>query len=639
MKSSRQRARIALVIALGTVGSLLPQVAAPADPTQAVLRAPLESDATGQEATLELDTVAPFDPEGGTVIVDGGFGAEEQIDYTSTDAETNELVGLERPDPLFHDEGASVTADSSGDTASPSPSPSLSTSAQPSPSSEVDDTSSQQESDPPSDSDPSGTEEPAPEEESGGEPAEESVSNPCEELDIDNCDDPIELIMDIVGDTDPCDGNDPWQFLCDIVDDPLVCAPAGQIICDVVNDPPVTTDPCNEGPLTVQFICEIPGTLPDECDIDPEDCDPTSIECEGETEIVCRKLSDPTCEEEGNGIPCAWLHDPDECDYLGDLYPCGPLEIPDECDYLGELPPCGPVPIDECDVLGDLYPCGPLEIPDECDYLGDLYPCGPLENPCDQSPASILCGWVNDPPIDECDYLGDLYPCGPLTLPCSGIDCIPADPCDLDPDCDPVPSGCTTDGAIGCLPALPTSDTTCGEGWAGPVSGCKYGQAKYATACGPNGCQVTQVITKLLWRGGTASGVCDPTNNYVKWRIDYITITKVSNDKERYRWGPSQYFENCDVDLITHVKRPGLTIGSTHDIAFNFRWVGEPGAGDFTDGVYRRVQIDCFAECTGLEIDCDQAACINDAPAEEFDASSQFCDATVGDEFVCTPPV
>jgi hypothetical protein len=127
MKSSRRRARASFIVALATICNLLPTFSPTASAISISITAPLPARET---TTIEVSTTRPFDPAGGTVIVDEGTPSEEVIVYASIDEEAKELEGLVREDPVFHEAGSEAEVqpeasqnDPGESQASPSPSP------------------------------------------------------------------------------------------------------------------------------------------------------------------------------------------------------------------------------------------------------------------------------------------------------------------------------------------------------------------------------------------------------------------------------------------------------------------------------------------------------------------------------------
>lgn len=67
----------------------------------------------GGGGSLRVASVDDFDPDGGSAIIEEGTSAEELLYYSEIDEEDSALTGISRPDPLPHDEGASIQTSSS----------------------------------------------------------------------------------------------------------------------------------------------------------------------------------------------------------------------------------------------------------------------------------------------------------------------------------------------------------------------------------------------------------------------------------------------------------------------------------------------------------------------------------------------
>jgi hypothetical protein len=119
-------------------------------------------------------------------------------------------------------------------------------------------------------------------------------------------------------------------------------------------------------------------------------------------------------------------------------------------------------------------------------------------------------------------------------------------------------------------------ETTCSDGWITEAGSCKYAKAKDRTHC------VDQLCTKITidevkWRGGTASGSCDPSNNIVKWRLLNVKIVRASDSVVRWKYGPGNYHTNCDVDATTYTRTPNLTVSQDHWVKYNWEFVESTG--------------------------------------------------------------
>ncbi len=114
----------------------------------------------------------------------------------------------------------------------------------------------------------------------------------------------------------------------------------------------------------------------------------------------------------------------------------------------------------------------------------------------------------------------------------------------------------------------------CNSGdWYGPADGCKYAKAKVETTC-VNNCNSVD-IDAVKWRGGTATGGCDPTgtNDITQWRLRWIKIVRVTDDAVRWQRGASAWHYNCDVNANTYVENPGLRVGVDHVVKYKWEHV------------------------------------------------------------------
>lgn len=124
------------------------------------------------------------------------------------------------------------------------------------------------------------------------------------------------------------------------------------------------------------------------------------------------------------------------------------------------------------------------------------------------------------------------------------------------------------DAAI--LPGAPAH--ACGSGdWAGPAEGCKYAKAKVGTTC-VNNCDSVD-INSVKWRGGTASGSCDPTNDVTQWRLRWIKIVRTTDDAVRWSRGAGAWHTNCNVDAATYSESPNLRVGVDHIVKYKWEHV------------------------------------------------------------------
>lgn len=504
MKSSRPRARAALIIAIATICNLLPQISAPASDLSTTLSSPLSESATGPGATVHVEDLSVFEPSGGTVVIDPETAEEETLTYSGVAVDTNELLGLDRQQPTSHEVGAVIEKAVGSTTSEPTPSQAPQATPSPSPSEETADHQ------PSSD----GAAQPQPE---SAEAVEQEVCDPTRSVclvvpadvgDPTDCSGTGSLVCELVEDpppidTTPCDGS-PTSLVCDLVQDPppvdtTPCddAPAATI-CGVLDDlisnpPPIDTTPCDDPPLAT--ICGVADDLIN----DPPTVDPVEMVCGDEALIPCVEqvippLGDP-CDNSLLRLLCETQIPPDlpaACDgsLVGQLI-CDPVDpremicgdealIPCVEKYVDPvedlIPPCTPDPvtcIPDTPCTPDVLECVP-PIPDECSYLGDLFPCGPLPevpDQCDLDPdcnvvPPLPCSGVNCvPPIPCSDpSCGPPVPCSDLSCvppqPCSGLDCVPPPPAGIPCSADPVacvpggvplPIGCALDPS-GCIP-------------------------------------------------------------------------------------------------------------------------------------------------------------------------------------------
>lgn len=122
----------------------------------------------------------------------------------------------------------------------------------------------------------------------------------------------------------------------------------------------------------------------------------------------------------------------------------------------------------------------------------------------------------------------------------------------------------------GLLPGAPANACQTGD-WFGPAEGCKYAKAKVETRC-VNNCDSVD-IDAVKWRGGTASGSCDPTNDITQWRLRWIKIVRVTDNAVRWERGASGWHTNCNVDANTYVANPGLRVGVDHVVKYKWEHV------------------------------------------------------------------
>lgn len=80
----------------------------------------VSAEVSGPEASVALVDVSAFPPEG-EAIFEPGTPYEEQFTYESVDENTNKLLGVTRPSPMYHASGVFVQAPDVAPTPTPSP--------------------------------------------------------------------------------------------------------------------------------------------------------------------------------------------------------------------------------------------------------------------------------------------------------------------------------------------------------------------------------------------------------------------------------------------------------------------------------------------------------------------------------------
>jgi hypothetical protein len=106
--------------------------------------------------------------------------------------------------------------------------------------------------------------------------------------------------------------------------------------------------------------------------------------------------------------------------------------------------------------------------------------------------------------------------------------------------------------------------------WRASAEGChKYAEIKRVFSGG--------TLTEVWWRGGTASGTCDPTNDVDRWRLESVYVIRVGDNKLRWQFGPSDWHSNCDVHAVGYMRTPNLTMNVDHHIYYDFRHQLENG--------------------------------------------------------------
>lgn len=101
---------------------------------------------------------------------------------------------------------------------------------------------------------------------------------------------------------------------------------------------------------------------------------------------------------------------------------------------------------------------------------------------------------------------------------------------------------------------------------------CKYQEDRVAFTCIGSFCQQL-TINNVRWRGGTASGTCDPTNNVQKWRLLSIKIKNDRTGATVWQRGATAYKTNCDHHTSETFQNVGLRISEDHRAEFSFEHV------------------------------------------------------------------
>lgn len=99
----------------------------------------------------------------------------------------------------------------------------------------------------------------------------------------------------------------------------------------------------------------------------------------------------------------------------------------------------------------------------------------------------------------------------------------------------------------------------------------KYHQVKYVYA--GNGSSADQ-IRHLYYRGGTASGSCDPSNDIYRWRLSAIYIVRASDGKVLWTGSYTPWYYNCNScsSSAFHYQSPYLYVGQTVYIKYLFQY-------------------------------------------------------------------
>lgn len=100
--------------------------------------------------------------------------------------------------------------------------------------------------------------------------------------------------------------------------------------------------------------------------------------------------------------------------------------------------------------------------------------------------------------------------------------------------------------------------------WRASAEGChKYAEVKRIFQGG--------TLKEVWWRGGTASGTCDPTNDVNRWRIESVYVIRVGDNQLRWRFGPSDWHSNCNPHSVGYVRTPNVAMNVDHYVNFDFR--------------------------------------------------------------------
>jgi hypothetical protein len=136
-------------------------------------------------------------------------------------------------------------------------------------------------------------------------------------------------------------------------------------------------------------------------------------------------------------------------------------------------------------------------------------------------------------------------------------------------------------GALLAVRATPASadhglETVCSNGWITEAGECKYVQAKDGTACVDQACTKIKIKT-VSWRGGTASGTCDPSNDQTAWRLVSVKIVRASDGHVNWSFGPGAWKTNCDVTANTYSKSPAFTVSADNWVMFKWQFNSATG--------------------------------------------------------------
>lgn len=112
--------------------------------------------------------------------------------------------------------------------------------------------------------------------------------------------------------------------------------------------------------------------------------------------------------------------------------------------------------------------------------------------------------------------------------------------------------------------------------------------------CAPAGCKYAQARVRYdrqikywyaaYWRGGTATGSCDPTgtNNVIKWRLSEIKALSGLS----YTYGPTSWHYNCNVYASTWGTGVNRFWSGGLDIRYKFFHDVACSGCDFTSYIY-----------------------------------------------------
>lgn len=110
--------------------------------------------------------------------------------------------------------------------------------------------------------------------------------------------------------------------------------------------------------------------------------------------------------------------------------------------------------------------------------------------------------------------------------------------------------------------------------WRASGEGChKYAEVKMVFSGG--------TLTQVWWRGGTASGTCDPSNDVDHWRLESVYVIRVGDGQIRWQFGPSDQHSNCNPHSVGYMRTPNVTMTVDHHIYYDFRHTLENGTDFF----------------------------------------------------------